>query len=44
MSEPALHSISRELHDYYPDFLNIEFTLGNACNKNLLKKYLKKTN
>ena len=38
MSEPALHSISRELHDYYPDFRNIEFTLGNACNKNLLKK------
>ncbi len=38
MSEPALHNLSRQFYDYSPDFKNVEFILGNACNEKLIEK------
>ena len=44
MSEPALHSLSRQLNDYYPDAKILNSLLEMHVMKICLKKYLKKTN
>ena len=44
MSEPALHTLSQELYNFYPNFQNLEFTLGDSCNQKLIKKIFKDNN
>ena len=43
MSEPSLHNLSRQFYDFSPEFKNVEFILGNACNEKLIKKIFEKS-